>query len=348
MSSRTSTSLFGVIGAGADDDQDVSRDDNPRVFLDISINGGRPERMIIELFANIVPKTAENFRLLCTGTKGIGPHTKKPLHYKGTVFQNIHPRLLAEGGDLLGKIDGTGGESIYGKHFKDESFQLRHSEPGMLSMGNKGPDTNGSRFFISFRPISMLDGFNVVFGKVIEGTSTIRRIEQLGTPGQVKITDCGEAFEDKGIRNIYWVKPSSSEEPVKEQEKQSGYPQSEAGDETSQGKTINLMDEPDQGIMNKSLKRAGSSDEQLNEGVKRSRYSSSEGLLQVTDGGAAISEIQKNNGMESYQDRQQIGDDTIMDIRQQQLDWAIASVRKIAQVVGVYLPDYPSPHPQID
>ncbi|MFS7993245.1 putative peptidylprolyl isomerase [Helianthus anomalus] len=157
MSSRTPTSLFGVIGADAG--QDVSSEDNPRVFLDISINGGRPERMIIELFANVVPKTAENFRLLCTGTKGIGPHTKKPLHYKGTVFQNIHPRLLAEGGDLLGKIDGTGGESIYGKHFKDESFQLRHSEPGMLSMGNKGPDTNGSRFFLTFRPVSMLDGY---------------------------------------------------------------------------------------------------------------------------------------------------------------------------------------------
>ncbi|MFS8029468.1 hypothetical protein Hanom_Chr16g01522661 [Helianthus anomalus] len=107
------------------------------------------------------------------------------------------------------------------------------------------------------------------------------------------------------------------------------------------------MDEPDQGIMNKSLKRAGSSDEQLNEGVKRSRYSSLEGLLQVTDGGGAISEIQKNNGMESYQDRQQIRDDAIMYMRQQ-LDWTIASIRELARLGGAHLPDYPSPHPQMD
>ncbi|KAJ0677866.1 putative peptidylprolyl isomerase [Helianthus annuus] len=170
MSSRTSTSLFGVIGAGVD--QDVSSKDNPRVFMDISINGGLTERMIIEficsirtvfvnlqLFANVVPRTAENFRVLCTGDKGIGPVTRKPLHYKGTVFHVIRKGFLAEGGDLLGKNDGSCGESIYGESFEDENFLLRHSEPGMLSMAKRGPNTNGSRFYLTFNPVQMLDGY---------------------------------------------------------------------------------------------------------------------------------------------------------------------------------------------
>ncbi|KAJ0504760.1 putative peptidylprolyl isomerase [Helianthus annuus] len=344
MSSRTSTSLFGVIGAGVD--QDVSSKDNPRVFMDISINGGLTERMIIELFANVVPRTAENFRVLCTGDKGIGPVTRKPLHYKGTVFHVIHKGFLAEGGDLLGKNDGSCGESIYGESFEDENFLLRHSEPGMLSMAKRGPNTNGSRFYLTFNPVQMLDGLHVVFGKVIEGTSTLRRIELLGTPGQVKITNCGQAFEDKGIRNIYWETPSSSEERVKEREKQSEYPPSE-GLSDSVGETS-------QGTNKKSLKRASSSDgvkEHGDEREKQRKCSSSEGLLQISDCG----EDKKNNPMESDQDpplfrrehsRQQVGDDSVTGMLaelKQQSDWIMTSIREIAKAGDVHLPDYPLP-----
>ncbi|KAL9993230.1 putative peptidylprolyl isomerase [Helianthus debilis subsp. tardiflorus] len=105
--------------------------------------------------------------------KGDRKITGKPLHYKGIVFHIIHKGFLAEGGDLLRKIDGTGGESIYGKYFKDENFQLRHSEPGMLSMGNKGANTNGSRFFLTFRPLQMLDRyFNFPFLFIIQKLTT--------------------------------------------------------------------------------------------------------------------------------------------------------------------------------
>ncbi|MFS7993235.1 putative peptidylprolyl isomerase [Helianthus anomalus] len=330
--------------------------------MDISINGLCPERMIIELFANVVPRTAENFRVLCTGDKGVGPVTRKPLHFKGTVFHVIHKGFLAEGGDLLGKNDGSCGESIYGESFEDENFLLRHSEPGMLSMAKRGPNTNGSRFYLTFNPVQMLDGLNVVFGKVIEGTSTLRRIEKLGTPGQVKITNCGEAFEDKGIRNVYWETPSSSEEPVKEREKQSEYPPSEglsdSVSETSQGKTNNLMDEPDQGTNKKSLKRASSSDgvkEHGDEREKQRKCSSSEGSLQISDC-TEKSEDKKNDPMEYDQDRglpfvfprehprQQVGDDSVTGMLgelKQQSDWMMSSIREIAKAGDVHLPDYP-------
>ncbi|KAI3775829.1 hypothetical protein L1987_45585 [Smallanthus sonchifolius] len=199
--------------------EDVSTEENPRVFLDISING-RPaaERIEIELFANVVPKTAENFRALCTGESGIGSTTGRPLHYKGTVFHRICEGFLAQGGDISEEQNGKGGESIYGGYFPDENFRLSHSVPGMLSMAHGGRKGNGSQFFITFRRHPWLDWFvnsissvslsssssiqrlnrhHVVFGKVIEGMGTLFKINQLGTPGGeptglVQITDCGE------------------------------------------------------------------------------------------------------------------------------------------------------------
>ncbi|KAI3775826.1 hypothetical protein L1987_45580 [Smallanthus sonchifolius] len=178
--------------------EEMSKEENPRVFLDISING-RPaaERIEIELFANVVPKTAENFRSLCTGERGIGSITGRPLHYKGTVFHLIRKGFLAQGGDISEEQNGKGGESIYGGYFPNENFQLRHSVPGMLSMAHGGRKGNGSQFFITFRRHPWLDGHHVVFGKVIEGMGTLFKINQLGTPGGeptglVQITDCGE------------------------------------------------------------------------------------------------------------------------------------------------------------
>ncbi|KAK9141641.1 hypothetical protein Syun_011041 [Stephania yunnanensis] len=250
----------------------MSRKKNPFVFLDVSIDGDPAERMMFELFHDVVPKTAENFRALCTvyltlrllfacvqrgsyslqvpGEKGTGSTTGKPLHYKGSIFHRIIKGFMAqpvtlvyavgyradghdcfscdlvfEGGDFS-KRDGTGGESIYGGKFAaslcasnmavcsfwiyelsrlsmiDESFKLTHDGPGLLSMANAGRDANGSQFFITFKAAHHLDGKHVVFGKLVDGRQTLKKIEQVGseqgTPAcLVKVVNCGELLDGK-------------------------------------------------------------------------------------------------------------------------------------------------------
>uniref|UniRef100_A0A804Q621 peptidylprolyl isomerase n=1 Tax=Zea mays TaxID=4577 RepID=A0A804Q621_MAIZE len=172
---------------------------NPHVFMDISIGGGSAERITFELFANVVPKTAENFRALCTGNpgeRGLGASTQKPLYYKGTYIHRIVKGFVAQGGDFSSG-DGKGGESIYGGKFPDENFKLLHNQPGVLSMANSGPGTNGSQFFITFKALPHLDGKHVVFGKVVSGIALLKNLEaagsETGNPScQVKIVDCGE------------------------------------------------------------------------------------------------------------------------------------------------------------
>ncbi|KAJ1287995.1 hypothetical protein BS78_02G054300 [Paspalum vaginatum] len=168
---------------------------NPHVFMDISIGGGSAEKIIFELFANVVPKTAENFRALCTGEKGLGPSTLKPLYYRGTNFHRIVKGFVAQGGDFS-KGDGSGGESIYGGKFPDENFRLMHDQPGVLSMANSGPDSNGSQFFITFKALPHLNGKHVVFGKLVSGIALLKKLEAVGGENghpsrQVKIVDCG-------------------------------------------------------------------------------------------------------------------------------------------------------------
>ncbi|XP_059298592.1 peptidyl-prolyl cis-trans isomerase CYP63 isoform X2 [Lycium ferocissimum] len=179
----------------------MNKKKNPLVFLDVSIDGNAAEKIVIELFADIVPKTAENFRSLCTGEKGVGESTGKPLHYKGCLFHRVIKGFMAQGGDFS-KGNGTGGESIYGGKFPDENFKVDHTEAGLLSMANSGPNTNGSQFFIIFKRTPHLDGKHVVFGKVVKGMDIVRKIEQVGTDngkpsGLVKIVDCGELSERK-------------------------------------------------------------------------------------------------------------------------------------------------------
>lgn len=169
---------------------------NPLVFLDVSVDGDPAERMTIELHADIVPRTAENFRALCTGEKGIGTSTAKPLHYKGSIFHRIIKGFMAQGGDFS-KRDGSGGESIYGGKFPDENFKLKHDAPGLLSMANSGPGTNGSQFFITFKAVPHLDGKHVVFGKVVDGMILLKKLEHVGSENgkpscSVKVVDCGE------------------------------------------------------------------------------------------------------------------------------------------------------------
>ncbi|MBL8755633.1 MAG: peptidylprolyl isomerase [Planctomycetes bacterium] len=170
---------------------------NPRVYFDITIGDKPAGRIVFELFAETVPKTAENFRALCTGEKGMGK-SGKALHYKASRLHRIIPGFMCQGGDFT-RGNGTGGESIYGEKFKDENFQHKHTTPGLLSMANAGPNTNGSQFFITTAVTSWLDGKHVVFGKVADdaGLKVLKAMEAVGTrdgtPKQdVVIVDCGE------------------------------------------------------------------------------------------------------------------------------------------------------------
>jgi peptidylprolyl isomerase len=169
---------------------------NPKVFFDLAISNKKAGRIVFSLFSDVTPVTAENFRALCTGEKGVGS-LGKPLHYKGSVFHRIIPKFMAQGGDFTHGT-GVGGDSIYGAKFNDENFKLKHTKPGLLSMANAGRNTNGSQFFLTFVPCPWLDGKHVVFGEVVKGLELLEALERLGSQSgrpteKVVIEDCGVA-----------------------------------------------------------------------------------------------------------------------------------------------------------
>src|SRR3954462_4221092 len=159
----------------------------PRVYFDISIDGKPSGRITMELFNDVVPETAENFRALCTHEKGFG--------YKGSSFHRVIPQFMLQGGDFTNH-NGTGGKSIYGNKFKDENFQLKHDRPFLLSMADAGPNTNGSQFFITTVVPNWLVGQTGGLGAGAGGSDVVKAIEALGTSSgrtQKKIT-----IEDAG------------------------------------------------------------------------------------------------------------------------------------------------------
>ncbi|KAK1370019.1 PPIase cyclophilin-type domain-containing protein [Heracleum sosnowskyi] len=170
---------------------------NSFVFLDVSIDGDPIERMVFELYYDLAPKTAENFRALCTGEKGLSSKIGKPLHYKGTFFHRIIKGSMAQAGDLL-RRGGKCGESIYGDKFPDERPKLLHDEPGLLSMAIADRDTHGSLFCITFKANHQLNRKYIVFGKLVEGHDVLEKIENCGDDPDVivKIINCGEKEDD--------------------------------------------------------------------------------------------------------------------------------------------------------
>ena len=171
-------------------------DSNPVVFFDVTIGGASAGRVTFELFADVAPKTCENFRQMCTGE--FRSREGAPRGYKGCAFHRVIKDFMIQGGDFVNG-DGTGCASIYGSKFDDEAFVGRHTGAGLLSSANSGPDTNGCQFFVTCAKTEWLDDKHVVFGRVLgDGMLVIRKVENVATGSGNKpklpcvIAECGE------------------------------------------------------------------------------------------------------------------------------------------------------------
>jgi len=181
-----------VYGPGGTMDKTLKLRGNPKVYFDMTADGEDIGRIVMQLRMDVVPKTAENFKQLCLKPEGEG--------YANCKFHRVIPDFMCQGGDFTNG-DGTGGKSIYGEKFADENFTLKHTGPGVLSMANAGPGTNGSQFFLCTAKTAWLDGKHVVFGKVVKGMDVVKKVESFGsssgtTSKTILIKACGEIAPD--------------------------------------------------------------------------------------------------------------------------------------------------------
>jgi cyclophilin family peptidyl-prolyl cis-trans isomerase len=195
--------------------------------MEIAFNGASAGHLVIELFSDIVPKTAENFRCLCTGELGKSKISVWPLHYLNSPIHSVIPGFCCQGGDftMVAGVSGTGGESIYDGTFPDENFNLKHDSAGLLSMFNTGKNMNGSQFFITLDELPELDGKHVVFGKVIDGMQVVKAMEALGSEEgkaekRVTIKACGQVSHKDENGQIVEMKV----EPKAKRQKRDGEP----------------------------------------------------------------------------------------------------------------------------
>ena len=225
--------------------------DRPRVFFDIQVGGVPLGRVVFELFSDIAPRTAENFRALCTGEKGICKSTEKPLHYLGSCFHRVVKSFMIQGGDFTNH-NGTGGESIYGSTFDDEEFTLKHEKPFLLSMANRGKNTNGSQFFITTGLAPHLDGLHVVFGHLVGGKEVVKEIEDLDVDNKdrplqdARIISCGQLVK----------KETSKQKKVKKKQRKKKFSASESSsDSTSSSDDSSDSDSSSDAISKRKSKR---------------------------------------------------------------------------------------------
>mmetsp|Transcript_70123 Transcript_70123/g.168023 ORF Transcript_70123/g.168023 Transcript_70123/m.168023 type:complete len:240 (-) Transcript_70123:100-819(-) len=204
-----SGAAYGLQGANPDDLDDAGREMLAEVYAgDPAASAGelrvtKPEsiragRLVIDLFEKEAPKAVANFLALCTGEKGVGKESKKPLHFKGCPFHRIQTGFVAQGGDVT-RFDGSGGESIYGKKFNDEkdAMKLKHDAPGVVSMANSGKNSNSSQFFVTLDKAPQCDGKHVVVGRVTAaGLAVVAAMAACSSPSgtpttTVLVADCG-------------------------------------------------------------------------------------------------------------------------------------------------------------
>jgi len=235
---------------------------NPRTFFDVEIDGKKIGRIVFQLYADATPRTAENFRALCTGEKGLSKMTGLRLHYKGCPFHRIIKNFMVQGGDFQHK-NGTGGESIYGIKFNDENFVHKHSGPGVLSMANAGPNTNRSQFFITTGPAPHLDGKHVVFGRVVLGMDVLDILNNVLTDGndtpfaKAIIANCGELILQipKGMEALLEQKAVKKKEKHDSSSSESESSSESSGDERSKRKKERHNKKKEEKEKAKELKR---------------------------------------------------------------------------------------------
>ncbi|KAH1252853.1 Peptidyl-prolyl cis-trans isomerase CYP95 [Glycine max] len=249
----------------------MTKKKNPLVFMDVSIDGDPVERMVFELFYDVAPKTAENFRALCTGEKGISPNTGKSLHYKGSFFHQIIKGSIVQLSGLPALFhlhvscdNGTAGESIYGSKFPDESPKLKHDATGLLSMAIADRDTLGSHFIITLKADHHLDRKHVVFGKLVQGPNVLKKIEEVGDEEghptvTVKIINCGEYSEDG--KKVNKSKMGKNKKSSKDRRKRRKYYSSKSGSSSDSDTESSETDSDSESDMSSSSYISSSSDD---------------------------------------------------------------------------------------